>query len=99
MYGTINPNKSILTQKSAMTGLQTTQFYSKNPQAINVRKNWESDSNGQDLKKKYETMRNQLNSYKQMGKEFDELRKDNHEYKKVLLKKENCKLPVLLWGN
>ena len=37
MYGSMNPNKSILTQKSSYTGLNTTQFYAKNPDAINVR--------------------------------------------------------------
>lgn len=36
MYNSINPNKSILTQKSGVTGLNTTTFYTKNPQAINV---------------------------------------------------------------
>ena len=36
MYGSIHPNKSIYTQKSGGTGLNTTQFYSKNPGAINV---------------------------------------------------------------
>jgi hypothetical protein len=36
MYGSMNPNKSILTQKSALSGLNTTTFYAKNPEAINV---------------------------------------------------------------
>jgi hypothetical protein len=37
MYGSMNPNKSILTQKSALSGLNTTTFYTKNPEAINVK--------------------------------------------------------------
>ena len=36
MYGSMNPNKSILTHKSSYNGLNSTQFYSKNPEAINV---------------------------------------------------------------
>lgn len=77
MYGSINPNKSILTQKSSITGLNTTQFYAKNPDAINV------DSNFQDLKKKYEAMKHQLSVYRQNDKEFQELKGENHQLKKV----------------
>jgi hypothetical protein len=36
LYGSMNPNKSILTQGIGASTLGTTQFYAKNPEAINV---------------------------------------------------------------
>jgi hypothetical protein len=42
--------------------------------------------NQKELKKKYETMRNRLASFRQMEKEYKDLQKDNHEFQKVGVK-------------